>query len=97
MDNFKGQIISKVADLLEQSNIHTYLLPPNTTDRLQPLDLAVIKPAKEILRQKFIDNNETEDSEDLDTCDEGDDSLINQSAYLAQYYAPELQKMSLNC
>ena len=53
MDNFKGQITSMVTDLLEQSNIHTCLLPPNTTDRLQPLDLAVNKPAKEFLRQKF--------------------------------------------
>ena len=52
-DNFKGQVTSKVTDLLEQSNIHTCLLPPNTTDRLQPLDLAVNTPAKEFLRQKF--------------------------------------------
>lgn len=49
MDNFKDQITSKVTDLLEQSNIHTCLLPPNTTDRLQPLNLAVNKPAKEFL------------------------------------------------
>ena len=36
-----------------------------------------------------IDNDETENSEDLDTCDKGDGSSINQSAYLAQYYARE--------
>ena len=35
------------------------------------------------------DSDEAEDSEDLDTCDEDNDSSINQSAYLAQYYAPE--------
>ena len=53
MDNFKGQITSKVIDLLEQNNIYACLLPPNTTDRLQPLDLTVNKPVKEFLRQKF--------------------------------------------
>ena len=46
MDNFKGQIASNVTDLLEQSNIHTCLHPPNTTDRLQPLHLTVNKPTK---------------------------------------------------
>lgn len=32
MDNFKG--------------LHTCLIPPNTTDLLQPMDLSVNKPAK---------------------------------------------------
>ena len=50
MDNFKGQITSK---LLEENSIHTCILPPNTTDLLQPMDLSVNKPAKEFLRQKF--------------------------------------------
>ena len=50
MDNFTGQITSKVMDLLEKSNIHTCLPPPNTTD---PLDISVNKPAKEFLRLKF--------------------------------------------
>ena len=29
------------------------LLPPNTTDRLQPMDISVNKPAKDFLRKKF--------------------------------------------
>lgn len=44
---------SKINKLLESQHIHTCLLPPNTTDCLQPLDIAVNKPAKEFLWQKF--------------------------------------------
>ena len=51
IDNFKGQITASVNDLLEQNNIHVCLLPPNTTDLLQPLDISVNKPVKEFLRQ----------------------------------------------
>ena len=39
MGNFKGQITSSATDLLESNDIHVCLLPPNTTDSLQPLDL----------------------------------------------------------
>lgn len=53
MDNFKGQVTPKVNQLLEEHRIHVCLLPPNTTDRLQPLDISVNKPAKEFLRRKF--------------------------------------------
>lgn len=53
MDNCKGQITPSVANLLEESNIHVCLLPPSTTDRLQPLNVAVNKPAKEFHRRKF--------------------------------------------
>jgi len=40
MDNFKRQVI-------------TSLLPSNTTNQLQQVDLAVNKPAKYFLREKF--------------------------------------------
>ena len=53
MDNFKGQITAEINRLLEQNRIHVCLLPPNTTDLLQPLDVSVNKPAKDFLRQKF--------------------------------------------
>ena len=49
MDNFKGQVTSTVTNLLEENNVHVCLLPPNTTDRLQPMDVSVNKPAKDIL------------------------------------------------
>ena len=53
MDNFKGQVTSAVNNLLEANNIHVCLLPPDTTDRLQPLDISVNKPAKDFLKRKF--------------------------------------------
>ena len=53
MDNFKGQITSAVTELLEEKDIHVVLLPPNTTDSLQPMDLSVNKPAKDFLKRRF--------------------------------------------
>lgn len=53
MDNFKGQVTSAVTSLLEDNDIHVCLLPPNTTDRLQPMDVSVNKPAKDILKRRF--------------------------------------------
>ncbi len=53
MDNFKGQITASVTSLLEENNILVALLPPNTTDLLQPMDISVNKPAKEYLRRQF--------------------------------------------
>ena len=53
MDNFKGQVTPAVSALLEENNIHVCFLPPNTTDKLQPMDLTVNKPAKGFLREKL--------------------------------------------
>ena len=55
MDNFKGQVVGMVTDLLELNNIHVCLLPPNTTDKLQPRDISVNKPAKDFLKRSFED------------------------------------------
>ena len=54
MDNFKGQVTRSLSSLLDNNNIHFCLLPPNTTDRLQPLDISVNKPAKDHLTRQFI-------------------------------------------
>ena len=53
VDNFKGQITEKISELLKQNDIHTCLLPANTTDRLQPMDLSVNKSAKRFLQATF--------------------------------------------
>ena len=53
MDNFKGQVTKSVTKLMKQNNIHVCLLPPNTTDLLQPMDISVNKPAKEYLKRQF--------------------------------------------
>ncbi len=55
MDNFKVQVIHTVMELLEANVIHVCLLPPNTTDVLQPLDVSVNKPVKKFLQEKFED------------------------------------------
>ena len=70
MDNFKGQVVPSVTELLESNIIHTCLLPPNTTDRLQPMDLSVNKPAKDFLKRQFeewyAENLSEQLSDDID-------------------------------
>ena len=53
MDNFKGQVAESATNLLEDHNIHICLLPANTTDLLQPMDISVNKLAKDFLKQQF--------------------------------------------
>ena len=53
MDNFKGQVTPRINSLLESHNIQVCLIPPNTTDVLQPMDISVNKPAKHFLKNKF--------------------------------------------
>ena len=53
MDKFRGQVTDHVISLLEVNNIHVCFIPANTTDLLQPLDIAVNKPAKDFLKCKF--------------------------------------------
>ena len=52
-DVFKAQCTDKVLQLLDQKNLTAVFIPPNCTDRLQPLDISVNKPAKSFLRAQF--------------------------------------------
>ena len=53
MDNFKDQVTPAMTELLERHHIHSCFIPTNTTDRLQPMDVAVNKPAKAFLKEQF--------------------------------------------
>ena len=52
-DVFRGQTVPEVLELLEENHIYVVFVPSNCTDKLQPLDLSVNKPAKDHLWQKF--------------------------------------------
>uniref|UniRef100_A0A1X7VDC2 DDE-1 domain-containing protein n=1 Tax=Amphimedon queenslandica TaxID=400682 RepID=A0A1X7VDC2_AMPQE len=52
-DCFKGQLTEKVCQYLEENDIHSVLIPPNCTDRLQPLDISVNKAVKDFLHTEF--------------------------------------------
>ena len=52
-DEFNGQTTDKVFSILEENSIFYVIVPPNCTDRLQPLDISVNKAAKEFLRSRF--------------------------------------------
>ena len=52
-DRFRGQCTDKILGLLHTNNVHVVIVPPNCTDRLQPLDVSVNKAAKEYMRTQF--------------------------------------------
>ena len=53
MDNFSGQTTSTVFEKVEEEGIVLVMVPPGTTDRLQPLDVSTNKPSKDFLRERF--------------------------------------------
>lgn len=53
MDNFMAHNAGDVLQPLKDNGVLVVLLPANTTDRLQPLDLSINKAAKDFLRDKF--------------------------------------------
>ena len=55
LDEFIGQTTNEALSLLGQNNIEYVIVPPNCTDRLQPLDVGINKPVKDLLRRKFTD------------------------------------------
>ena len=52
-DEFKGQLTDTVHSLLDANHIYVVKVPLNCTDHLQPMDLAVNRSVKELLRKKF--------------------------------------------
>ena len=56
MDNFKGQVTENISSLLEKHHLHVCLLPANTTDLLQPMDISVNKPAKSFLKNSSVNS-----------------------------------------
>ena len=52
-NKFNAQGTHKVLKLHEDNRINFVMVPANTTDRLQPLDIDVNKPAKDFLKKQF--------------------------------------------
>ena len=52
-DRFRGQCTERFLSLLREKNMYLLIVPPNCTDRMQPLDVSVNKAAKEFMRRQF--------------------------------------------
>ena len=52
-DCFRGQITSDFLEILDKHCLVYATVPPNCTDRLQPMDLSVNKSAKDFLKAEF--------------------------------------------
>lgn len=52
-DCFRGQITEKFLSTLESNHLVYVTVPPNCTDKLQPMDLSVNKCAKDYLKKEF--------------------------------------------
>ena len=53
-DVFRGHKEQSVFAKLDEANIDHIFIPPNCTDRLQPLDVAINKSIKSFMKEKFI-------------------------------------------
>ena len=52
-DGFRGQTTNDIHTLLKDHSIIAMQLPPNCTDKLQPLDISINKPIKDHMKAKF--------------------------------------------
>ena len=52
-DNFSGQCTEKILKLLDANNINCVIIPANSTDQLQPMDLSINKCIKDYLHKQF--------------------------------------------
>ena len=53
LDHFRGQLTDRVKQGFEDDNIHSVLIPPAYTGKLQPMDISVNKVTKSFLHSKF--------------------------------------------
>ena len=53
-DNIKGQCTEALLKLLDKNNVSVVLIPPNCTDRLQPLDVSVNKVPRNFFEESFM-------------------------------------------
>jgi hypothetical protein len=49
VDNLSSHISMEVIDLCKECNIELVCLPPNSTDKMQPLDVGIFGPNEELL------------------------------------------------
>ena len=54
-NHLSNPLARSITDLLEENNSRLCLLLPNTTNRLQPMDLSVNRQAKDMLKRCFED------------------------------------------
>ena len=53
MDTFKGQDNNEVVKLCRKNNCALIIVPHNLTNKFQPLDITVNKPAKSFIKDKY--------------------------------------------
>lgn len=51
-DVFRAQISDEIMDFLKEKSIIPVMVPANCTDKLQPMDLSIQKPAKDVIKKK---------------------------------------------